>query len=174
MVAVSSKTNRRFYEVIVLLLALNQAHGNNGNAKAVDPLPGSDLEPVDLFHSFVSKLSQICDPRPGGFTVTAFTVLQLSDKVQYVFGSNQRTSVELETVRAYVSAILRSLKNLSTDEDDEQRDAFLSRLLRDVLSFNRERIKRHIDKLVKALEACITLCEHEGNTRDPGFEYIWY
>jgi hypothetical protein len=161
-VVVSPKTNRRFYEAIALVLALNRAHESNGSKKAVEVSHGTELEPEDLFKGFVSKLGQICDSRPAGLTVTAFTVLQLPDKVQFVFGSNQRRPAELEIVKGYISFMLSSLKNVSTGEDDEQRGVLIARLLREILSFNLLRIKRYRNGLVEALKECVKLCGNGG------------
>lgn len=159
--AVSPKANRRFYELIVLLQALNKAYKDSANRKAVDLARGTEQEPDEMFRNFVSKLSQICDARPGGFTVTSFAVLQFPDKVQYVFGSNQRSTVELETVKAYISSILSSLRDISTSGENEEGEAFLAPLLRDILIFNHGRIKNYISKLVRALETCIAICGSE-------------
>jgi hypothetical protein len=119
---------------------------------------GEDSDEL-LFQNFVSRLGQICDSRPRGNTVTAFVVLQRPDKVEYVFGSNRRTCVELETTRGYIGAILTSLRQSSDCEDDDQRAEYLSKLLREVLNFNRERIRSYLNGLTDALEACIASCE---------------
>jgi len=125
---------------------------------------GEDSDEL-LFQNFVSRLGQICDSRPGGSTVTAFVVLQHPDKVEYVFGSNGRKYVELETTRAYICAILTSLRESSDCEDDDQREEYLSNLLRDVLMFNRERIRCYLNGLTDALEACIAICETENSLK---------
>lgn len=157
----NSKANRRFYEIVVLLLALNNAYKDHANRRTIDLTRGTEQEPEEMFRNFVSKLGQICDARPKGFTVTAFVVLQFPDKVQYVFGSNQRPTVELEIVKGYICSILSSLRDMSMGEDDEERETFLAPLLRDILMFNRERIKSYINQLVRALETCIGICEKE-------------
>ena len=156
---------RRFYEVVALLLALNEGYKGTASRKNND-LPHSTGEDSDedLFHNFVSRLGQICDSRPGGPTVTAFAVLQHPDKVEYVFGSNARKFVELESTRAYIHAILTSLRKSSNCEDDDEREEYLSDLLRDVLMFNRERIKRYLNGLTDALELCIAICREEGSS----------
>ena len=118
----------------------------------------------NLFHNFVSRLGQICDSRPGGFTVTAFTVLQHPDKVEYVFGSNRRKPVELESTRAYIHAILTSLRKSPNCEDDDEREEYLDDLLRDVLMFNRERVKRYLNGLTASLELCVTICGEESSS----------
>lgn len=164
-VDVSPKTARRFYEVVVLLLALNEGCRGTAKKKSND-LPPSAGEDSDeqLFRNFVSRLGQICDSRPGGSTVTAFAVLQHPDMVEYVFGSNnRRKTVELETTAAYIHAVLTSLRESSHCEDDDQREEYLSSLLRDVLMFNRERVQRYLRGLAAALEACIAISERESS-----------
>jgi hypothetical protein len=125
---------------------------------------GEDSDEL-LFQNFVSRLGQICDSRPGGTTVTAFVVLQHPDNVEYVFGSNRRKYVDLETTRAYINAILISLRKSLDCEDDEEREGYLSDLLRDILMFNRERIRCYLNGLTEALEACIAIFETEGSSK---------
>ena len=119
---------------------------------------GEDSDEL-LFQNFACRLGQICDSRPHGSTVTAFVVLQHPDKVEYVFGSNRRTQVELETTRGYINGILISLRQSSDCENDEKRTNYLSKLLRDVLMFNCERIRCYLKSLTDALVACIANCE---------------
>jgi hypothetical protein len=123
---------------------------------------GEDSDEL-LFQNFVCRLGQICDSRPSGSTVTAFVVLQHPDKVEYVFGSNRRKYVDLETTRAYIYAILISLRKSLDCEDDDEREEYLSDLLRDILMFNRERIRCYLNGLTDALEACIAICELESS-----------
>lgn len=72
--------------------------------------------------------------------------------------------MELETTRAYIHAVLTSLRECSDCEDDDQREEYLSNLLRDVLTFNRERIHRYFNGLTDALEACIAICGTESSS----------
>jgi hypothetical protein len=164
LVVVPTKTTRRFYEVVVLLLALNK-HYKGFAIKKGDDLPhsGGEGSDEDLFRNFVSRLGQICDSRPGGSTVTAFTILQHPDKIEYVFGSNRRTEVELETTKAYIRAVINSLRASSYSEDDQQREDCLSTLLRDILIFNRLRVQSYLNGLTTDLEACIAICGGESS-----------
>jgi hypothetical protein len=144
---------------------LNKGYSGTTSKKSNDqPYSLEESSDAQLFHNFVSRLGQICDSRPRGATVTAFAVLQHPDKVEYVFGSNRRTTVELETTRAYVGAILSSLRESSDCEDDDRREECLRNVLRDVLTFNRERIKRYLNGLSDALEACIAICGIESSS----------
>jgi len=151
---------------------LNEGYKGTASKKNND-LAHSTGENSDeqLFHSFVSRLGQICDSRPGGSTITAFVVLKHSDHVEYLFGSNRRKTVELETTKAYIHAILTSLRDSSSYEDDDQRDKYLSNLLRDILVFNRIRIQRYLNGLTAALNECITIC---GTESSPAGEFECY
>ena len=144
---------------------MNEGYRGTASKKSND-LSHSAGEASDehLFHNFVSRLGQICDSRPGGATVTAFVVLQHPDKVEYVFGSNGRKHVELETTKAYIRAVLDYLRESSYCEDDDQREEYLSNLLRDVLMFNRERVQRYLNGLAADLEACIAICGTESSS----------
>ena len=158
-VAVSSKANRRFYELVVLLVGINEGYKGTARKKSKDlPNITGEASDKDLFHNFVSRLGQLCDSRPGGSTVTAFAILQHPDKVEYIFASNRRTQVELETTTGYICAVLKSLRDSSNYEDDEQRERYLSSLLRNVLIFSRERIRCYLNGLTNALRTCIGLC----------------
>jgi hypothetical protein len=72
--------------------------------------------------------------------------------------------VELETTGAYIRAVLTSLRESSYCEDDDQREEYLSNLLRDVLIFNRDRIRRYLNGLTAALEGCIAICGTESSS----------
>ncbi|KAH8880810.1 hypothetical protein GQ53DRAFT_889572, partial [Thozetella sp. PMI_491] len=117
------------------------------------------------FHHFVSRLGQICDARPGGHTVTAFTVIQRVDKIQYVFGSNRRKHAELESVKGFVGSILKTLHGAFMCENDEESEEMTDNLLRDVLLFNRDRVKRYLKGLNEALVACIDLCRKDNTSQ---------
>ncbi|KAL8377076.1 hypothetical protein RB595_007966 [Gaeumannomyces hyphopodioides] len=121
---VTFKPDRRLWAPIVLLLALNKAYKDATSEKKTDLHHGSELDtPEQLFHNFVSRLGQICDSRPGGFTVTAFAVAQRPDsKVEYIFGSNTRSPIEGGCVKGYISSILESLRDAS--ESVDQRGEF--------------------------------------------------
>ncbi len=145
------------------MLALNRAHIYASGEKGND-LPHDLEQPQEqLFLNFLCRLGQICDSRPGGHTVTAFTVLQRTDKVEYVFASNKRTLPELESVKGYVGSILKSLRYISECDDDDQLQEFLSSLLRDILAFNRDRVKRYLIGMKAALGTCIEICGKEGS-----------
>jgi hypothetical protein len=72
--------------------------------------------------------------------------------------------VELETTRAYIGAIITSLKESSHCDDDDQREEYLSNVLRDVLIFNRQRIQRYLNGLTDALESCTEICGRESSS----------
>ncbi|KAH8666855.1 hypothetical protein BX600DRAFT_497583 [Xylariales sp. PMI_506] len=159
--ALGPKVNRKLYEPIILLKVLNESYRANCETKAADIPCNMYAELEELFHYLVSKLGQLCDSRRGGYTVTAFAILQKFEKVEYVFASNKRTRTELETTKAYITSILESLRDGSSEDGDEQRD-IRAEILQDVLVFNYNRITAYLRNLKTALEQCIGLCEHES------------
>jgi len=161
------KANRKLYASIVLLLALNKAYKHTTGAKSPEMQHGSGLStPEQLFNNFVSRLAQICDSRPGGFTVTASVVLQRNDaKVEYVLGSNRRSPGDLGTLKGYVTSILESLQSVATCESGDREEELLSSLLREILRFNRDRVKNYLKRLTESLEICLNLCEKEDSSQ---------
>lgn len=111
----------------------------------------------------MNKLAQICDFKPGGTTVTAFVVLQRPGGIHYVFGSNQRRTFELNTVRTYIGDILQMLADAPRGEDGTERNRFVKELLRNILCYNLARITRYRNGLLGALEPCISICRNEGS-----------
>jgi hypothetical protein len=144
---------------VVLLLALNRTYQRNGNRKATDAPLNPSLQPEEIFHAFMDKLGQVCDSRPGGFTFTAFTVLQLPEGPQYVFASNRRGPVELETTKAYTYALLKSVGEMADAGDDDQDKIFESTILRDILAFCRDRVRCYLNSFADALNTCIERCD---------------
>lgn len=77
------KLQRRFYEPLVLLLALTQACMHNQVPRVPDSLTEVlSHSTEELFKDFVNKLCQICDSKPRGSAVTAISVLQYPDRIQ--------------------------------------------------------------------------------------------
>ena len=133
----------------------------NARSKVREVLYDATFEPEEIFHGLLSKLGQICDNRFRGSTVTAFTALQLPNGVQYVFASNARETVELETTKAFIYSVLKSLGDAPL-ETREQGKVLYSNSLKDVLIFNLPRIQAYLDRLVKSLDLCIGICETEN------------
>jgi hypothetical protein len=159
------KSNRKLSASVVLLLALNKAHKHSTGGKSHDLQYGSGLFTSEqLFANFVSRLGQICDARPGGFTVTASVVLQHNAKIEYVFGSNRRSPGELGTLKGYITSILESLRSATTCESEDQEEKHLGNLLREILRFNRERVANYLKHLNKDLEICLDLCRKENSS----------
>lgn len=157
---VSAKLTRKFYEPVALLVCLNGIFKEKTSRRTAEILCDSNLELEEIFHSFVCKLGQLCDSRPRGRTVTSFSILQKPEGIEYVFASNKRSVIELETTRAYVAAILKCLGEAQL-EDDEKQAELHTRLLEDILLFNLPRIKRYLSCLVRELDSCINICTSE-------------
>lgn len=157
-----SKLSRRFYEPIILEKALIEICLEN-----VERTPSQTLEATvdartsseEAFRCFVNKLGQLCDSRRKGATVTAFTILQLPEKVQYRFASNKRTDEELEKTIEYVTDILNILANYN----ESQNDLTESKILWKAMSFVKHRARTYFTLLVSALDNGIRACDDSSN-----------
>lgn len=154
-VEIKGKLRNRFYEPIVLLLALTQACMHNYTHKILDQI--SDAVPQtseQLFHDFVNKLAQICDNKRGGNTVSALAVLQFPDRVQYRFASNQRTKDELRLVKSFMTDILTTLK-MSDPGSARTAQAANTAILKKIVAFNRPRLQMYVRALHTHSETCL-------------------
>lgn len=159
----SPQAKGRFYELIVLLHALNQVCSRPSQRRSPDSPrirtadPG---EPEDMLRLYISKLGKICDSRPGGATVTAFAALQNTDpRVRYVFASNSRTPAQLEAVCKHITTVLRSVGELSRTSHTKRSHEEAHHLIqRKILRFCQERVKCYVNGLGGALLECIGHC----------------
>ena len=140
---------------------MNQVFRGNARSKAREVSYDATLDPEEIFHGLLCKLGQICDNRLGGSTVTAFTALHLPNGVQYVFASNRRRKAELDTTKAFIYSVLKSLGDAPL-KTQEQQDTLYSDTLKDVLVFNLPRIQVYLGGLANSLNTCIGICETES------------
>ncbi|CAN8104257.1 unnamed protein product [Discula destructiva] len=115
-----SKLRRRFYEAVVFLSALTTTWESNRRSASYESVPLYNNSFESTFKSFVNTLSQFCDERPGGDSVTAFAVLDLQDRIQYRFACNQIKRSKLEEVKAFVTDLLTTLRDDDSRDDLEQ------------------------------------------------------
>ncbi|KAL1849919.1 hypothetical protein Daus18300_013114 [Diaporthe australafricana] len=159
------KLQRRFYEPLILLLALTEAYIHIHNQAPRTPDPRVDVpshSPEELFQDFINKLCQICDNKPGGGAVTAISALEYPDRVQYRFASNQRSEIELSKVKSYLIDILDTLKGYSTTSSLRVRAS----LLRKIVAFNRPRLQRYIRVLHQKTQICLETPEIPAELSD--------
>jgi hypothetical protein len=157
---VAAKLANRFYEPMVLLLALNQAYSHNRKPRTQDWTPEVPQSAEHDFHRFVDKLAQLCHNERGGGSITAFVVLKLPSHIQYQFASNQRKEDDLIRVRGYIDSILRILGEASTDT----LMGMVSPILRKCLVFNRPRVQQiYVKKLEIETANCITDCQRKNS-----------
>lgn len=161
-----AKAVRYFYAAVLLLDALNRSLTRNNLPSQADDISQSlELGAEDLFRSFVSRLGQICDARPGGSTVTAFAVLQSPDKVQFIFASNGRRNNDLKMSKAHVEGVLETLSSMRDVEDTKTMNDMRMGLFYDILCFNRIRVTLYVNALVSSLKDCIEVLDTSENQR---------
>ena len=165
---VNAKLAKRFYEPIVLLKVLNATYDKKPyNA----PDPSSDMaqSPEHTFQWFVNTLAQLCDSEKGGKTVTAFTVMQYPDGIEYRFTSNQRDTEDFIRTQDFASSILHILGNMQGCE----KQSVISNILRKSLSFSRSRVTVEVRILKARAEECISACKIE-NTDECEYEDLGF
>ncbi|KAL7935603.1 hypothetical protein V8C35DRAFT_258627 [Trichoderma chlorosporum] len=157
-IELTSKPIHKFFEPVVLLLALTDAVRNI--AKPRPPEENIDAQdPKQLFCAFVNKLSHVCDKRKGGALVTSFVVLKDEknpNHAHYVFAVNQQSNSELNDTALYVKTLLRKVGQ-APEGRENQHDARHS-LLYHVLRFNRPRVAFYLRELRKHAEKCFEKC----------------
>jgi hypothetical protein len=156
-VQISYKLANRFYGPIVLLSALNAACIHNRLAKFLDLSSEAAQSPERAFHDFVNKLAQLCDTERGGKTVTALTVLQYPDHIQYRFTVNNREVVELDRTQKFITSTLSSLAKAERHDVH----SITSNILRASLSFARSRVEAYVNALKKEIVSCISASRRE-------------
>lgn len=144
----------RFYEPIILLLALNEAFMHNLAPKVLGREPHEAAHTKEqLFRDFMNKLAQICDNKPKGSTVTAAAALQHPDHLEYRFASNERKPKELENMKNFIEDILNSLKAWTPTTNGEVRAI----ILRKIVAFNRPRLLAYVRAIQTRSQECLGL-----------------
>ncbi|KAJ4404436.1 hypothetical protein N0V82_010499 [Gnomoniopsis sp. IMI 355080] len=107
----NQKLRRRFYEPVVFLHAVTRAWQLNRQAVSHDFASVNTGSLEVNFKEFVNRLSQFCDIKLGGDFVTAFTVLDREDRIQYRFACNRAGKSQLERASAFVTDLLTTLRD---------------------------------------------------------------
>jgi hypothetical protein len=164
------KRTKRFYEAVIIAWALIQS---NKGPKDVDISESASEPPSggrnDTLHYFVDKLAQICDTHRGGRTVTSIIILQDTDgSARYVFGSNSRSTKELQDIKLYITEILQEIGDASQTSNKEKRV-----LVWEILHKIAEKCQPRINTYIKGLSENATLCQEAmpHDTSERG-EYI--
>lgn len=160
-VTMKDDLRRRFYHAVVFLCAITRACENNRRPVPHD-LSWHPNDPLDkTFKDFVNRLCQFCDVKRGGDTVTAATVLELKNGIQYRFACNRRNPTQLSKARDYVIDLLGTLRDATSTDADLR-----FRLLSKVLGFCRDRVQFYLRHLKDASRACIGTGPAEVEYRD--------
>lgn len=159
--AIKGRLRHRFYYSVVFLSAVTRACENNRQPITSDLSWRLDGSFDTTFKDFVNKLCQFCDVKLGGDSVTAFTVLDLQDRIQYRFACNKRNRSQLTRARNFIKDLLESLQDVTIPDVDLR-----SRLLSMVLGFCRTRVHSYLGALKKASIACMETKSVESTLKD--------
>lgn len=145
---IRGKVRHRFYGAVVFLSAITQAYNNNRQSSSYGAQWSGESHHETLFKDFVNKLSQFCDVKHGGDSVTAVTVLNLHDHVEYRFACNRIKKPRLTEIAEYMTDLLQTLHHPRPDAE------YRSLLLAKVLIFCRNRVHHYLGYFKTACEAC--------------------
>ena len=67
-------------------------------------------------------------------------------------------------MKSYLTYVLNFISGALGCEDEDQEAAYRAELLRDVLDFNRDRVKFYVSSLRNSLELCIATYENGGSS----------
>lgn len=142
----------RFYASVVFLSAVTGAYATNRRRVPHDPTKWHDQSPSEvIFRDFVDTLSQFCDVKLGGDSVTAFTVLDFQDRVQYRFACNRLNKSRLTRIATFVTDLLATLRSSGTAGSN----ALDLVLLEKALGHCRTRVHSYLGYFKAACRACI-------------------
>lgn len=152
---IKGKCRRRFYESVVFLDAVTQAWQLNRQSVSHDiASPTGDTSLEANFKDFVNRLSQFCDVKLGGDFVTAFTVLEFPDRIQYRFACNRTNKEQLEKTAAFVSDLLVTLRHV-VQSSPPPPVGLEQILLEKVLAHCRMRVRSYLRAFKAACRECI-------------------
>jgi hypothetical protein len=148
------------YEAIVLEQALVEVckARQADYHKPPNQRSSSSSSNIEAFQGFLDKLAQVCDNQRGGKTVTAFSVLDDLDGVEYIFGSNDREHSERLKVQEFAESLLTLV---GKSNSDLQGKGLKKKVLWKILLFNFPRIEAYLTTLLKVLDKCLAECRDQ-------------
>ncbi|KAM7215326.1 hypothetical protein V8F06_009283 [Rhypophila decipiens] len=104
---------------------------------------------------YLNKLAYLCSNTPGSGDITGISLLRDPEKIFYVFGSNNRTSRELDEAVQFIRSLFRVL-NVDNTLLDTQQKQITNYLMTEILFFHRDRVKVYLNMLGKELARATT------------------
>jgi hypothetical protein len=168
-----SKLLNRFNESIMFLSALTKHHRRVKPQQSVShrSTTVTSLSDDHALRCLINSLCQLLDNKPGGDTVTAIVPLQLVDKVELRFGSNDRKPQDLLRAKQYLTEMLHDIGALIHARSTAEVPIVTDKVLGDVIAFNRPRFKCYCIALTTNFQKCQSDCKTMWQT-DPTSELI--
>lgn len=140
----------RFYAAVVFLSAVSGACATNRQPVSHDLATWQSSGSFEgTFKDFVNRLCQFCDVKLGGDSVTAFTVLDRQDRLEYRFACNRMNKSRLTRIAAFVTDLLQTLRNTPPGRGVDLV------LLEKVLGHCRTRVHSYLGYFKAACRACV-------------------
>lgn len=162
--SIKKDIRKRFYSAVVFLSAVTGVYKGNRQPVSHDTTRYVEASAESQFRDYVNRLSQFCDVKAGGDCVTAFTVLDLQDRVQYRFAANKRNKGQLTRTATFVSDLLETLQHNASEPDVDLI------ILEKVLGHCRIRVHFYLGKFIKACRACVNTGDGDKKLLEDVFE----
>lgn len=149
---IKSGLRRRFYASVIFLAAVSGACAQN--RRRVDRALTTSHDPGSAeatFRDFVDCLSEFCDVKLGGDSVTAFTVLDLQDRYQYRFACNNINKSRRGRIAVAVTDLLETLRDILATGIDDESDFIV---FQKILIHCRTRVHNYLRYFKEACRAC--------------------
>ncbi|ETS75099.1 hypothetical protein PFICI_13583 [Pestalotiopsis fici W106-1] len=144
----------RFYEPLLLLLALGKTRGEHS------PSPPDESSRQSIRRRFFNNIAYLCDFTKGGDSTSAIGIEERDDCYNFWVASNQPSS----KIRDFVDDILNDVRKLGYEQSlrrgDEQRFTYYC------IDFARQRISKEAKMLSNAFKGCIKYLEEQGQPED--------
>ncbi|KAM7191836.1 hypothetical protein V8F33_008683 [Rhypophila sp. PSN 637] len=138
-----------FYESILLVKALTLTCHKESPARTIRQetleLPQTHgLERAS--DCYLNKLAYLCSNTLDSGDITGVSLLRDPENILYVFGSNNRTSRELDETVQFMRSLFRTL-NVEDIVLDTQEKQLTNGLMTEILFFHRDRVKLYLNRL---------------------------
>ncbi|KAK2752503.1 hypothetical protein FQN54_008096 [Arachnomyces sp. PD_36] len=158
-----TKSQRRFYEPLVLLRVIDPVRG----IRFSDANYGTDDTLDDLRRSFIKRIATICDSRKGGDTVTAAALQSTPQHTIVWLAANQ--SLDDRTIQ-HIRGMLDRLAQISV----HSKSSILEEITHLIIEFCKPRLKFYRLRLAVELPQCLKKIHLYESVRSHFLDFLNY
>ncbi|KAK4206552.1 hypothetical protein QBC37DRAFT_393396 [Rhypophila decipiens] len=112
---------------------------------------------------YLNKLAYLCSNTPDSGDITGISLLRDPENIFYVFGSNNRTSRELDEAVQFIRSLFQAV-NVDDTVLDTQQEQLTNGLMTEILFFHRDRVKVYLNMLGKELARAVDMDKNHPST----------